>query len=66
MKNNEYGLSFSDVRIVSIPEDVNKTRVSGGYNKIYYGAPGCGKSFIVNKMLDDANVPEAKLYHIRC
>ena len=59
IKNNECGLSFSDVRVVSIPEDVNKTRVSGGYNKIYYGAPGCGKSFIVNKMLDDANVPEA-------
>lgn len=38
-------------------EDANTSRVIGGYNKIYYGAPGCGKSFIVNKTLDDANVP---------
>ena len=40
-------------------EVVSSQRVLGGYNKIYYGAPGCGKSFLVNKMLDDANVPES-------
>lgn len=27
-----------------------------GENKIYYGAPGCGKSFIVKKELDDKKV----------
>ena len=58
IKNNEYGLAFSSTPIASIPEDANGDRVLGGYNKIYYGAPGCGKSFIVNKMLDDANVPD--------
>ena len=55
IKNNEYDLAFSNK---SAPKDVNDSRVLGGYNKIYYGAPGCGKSFIVNKTLDDANVPE--------
>ena len=28
----------------------------GGINKIYYGAPGCGKSFKVQKDLDDVGV----------
>ena len=59
IKNNEYGLSFSNEHVETILEDVNSSRVLGGYNKIYYGAPGCGKSFIVNKKLDDANVPDA-------
>jgi hypothetical protein len=38
--------------------DVNEEKVKGGYNKIYYGAPGCGKSFTVNETLDKAEVPE--------
>ena len=58
IKNNEYGLAFSDKSIEAICEDANSTRVLGGYNKIYYGAPGCGKSFHVNDLLDKANVPE--------
>lgn len=58
IKNNEYGLAFSDKSIETTYQDVNSTRVLGGYNKIYYGAPGCGKSFLVNDLLDKANVPE--------
>ena len=58
IKNNEYGLAFSNKITELINEDVNSTRVLGGYNKIYYGAPGCGKSFLVNDLLDKANVPE--------
>lgn len=27
-------------------------RVSGGFNKIYYGIPGCGKSYKISAMLD--------------
>lgn len=38
----------------SEPNTIEKTK--GGFNKIYYGAPGCGKSYLVNKLLDDALV----------
>ncbi len=34
----------------------SSTKQTGGCNKIYYGAPGCGKSFIVKKALDDKGV----------
>lgn len=54
IRDNEYGVHFADYTA----SDANDSKVLGGYNKIYYGAPGCGKSFIVNKKLDDANVPE--------
>lgn len=57
IKVNEYGIRF--VGEDAETSDVNDTKVLGGFNKIYYGAPGCGKSFTVNKMLNDANVPEA-------
>lgn len=42
--NANYKIMFSDdfsVEMLSKP-------ISGGYNKIYYGTPGCGKSFFVN------------------
>ena len=57
IRDNTYGIGLAN--IVPGPIDANPCKVVGGYNKIYYGAPGCGKSFIVNKMLDDANVPDA-------
>lgn len=50
--------SFDDGERLTADEDVNEEKVLGGYNKIYYGAPGCGKSFLVNKTLNEANVPE--------
>lgn len=49
---------LDDGEPVAADEDVNGEKVRGGYNKIYYGAPGCGKSFLVNKILNEANVPE--------
>lgn len=36
--------------------NVNKTKDKVGYNKIFYGIPGCGKSYHVeNKVLEDVN-----------
>ena len=36
--------------------NVNKTKDKVGYNKIFYGIPGCGKSYHVeNKVLKDVN-----------
>ena len=37
----------------------NSNRVKGAYNMIYYGTPGCGKSYLVNK---DFNEEEYLVY----
>ena len=37
---------------------------SGGINKIYYGAPGCGKSRFISDMLRDANVSEQDVIRV--
>lgn len=36
--------------------NINISRINAGINKIYYGAPGCGKSFYVHQLLTDARV----------
>lgn len=35
--------------------EVNTDFITGGYNMIYYGTPGCGKSHTVNKKYNDSN-----------
>lgn len=44
----------------------NEERVNGGLNKIYYGIPGCGKSYKISAILDykDGFQEEAKLMGI--
>ena len=53
-------INLFDVRqdIIFVKEDTdeNNDKQKGGFNKIYYGAPGCGKSFLVNKYLDEKSV----------
>ena len=62
---NNYKERLLNLKVYNIDMNINqKTRVSnpnaikqkGGFNKIYYGAPGCGKSYLVNKELNDKNV----------
>ncbi len=36
----------------------------GGFNKIFYGAPGCGKSYYVKKMLEDAEVSDEDVFRV--
>lgn len=48
---NLYGQFLSKEKLQSITN-----RAKGGYNKIYYGAPGCGKSRFVSDMLNKASV----------
>ena len=38
--------------------------MKGGYNKYYYGAPGCGKSFYVQKMLEEYGVIEDDIFRV--
>ena len=40
-----------------------KQRISGGYNMIYYGTPGCGKSHTVNVNYGKSNGFEENLVH---
>ena len=45
IKNNEYGVSFANVPAVT-PEAFDYSSTSGaGINMIFYGTPGCGKSY---------------------
>lgn len=45
IKNNEYGVSFANIPAVT-PEVFDYSSTSGaGINMIFYGTPGCGKSY---------------------
>lgn len=62
--SKDYQYDFtSNVKTMLLKEDVNfiYNRAKGGYNKIYYGAPGCGKSYLVQKQLKDNNVPSCNI-----
>lgn len=52
---NEY-LDNVENNLLNHVNNVNKTKDKVGYNKIFYGIPGCGKSYHVeNKVLKDVN-----------
>jgi len=40
------------------------TPAKAGYNKIYYGCPGCGKSHMVQKELEDNKVPKSDIFRV--
>ena len=42
-------LNDSERNNLDVSERENSERITGAYNIIYYGTPGCGKSFKVNK-----------------
>lgn len=44
--------------------DEETTPANGGINKIYYGAPGCGKSRFVADMLEDAKVAKENIVRV--
>ena len=57
------GVSTEDSEVGDGTEEVT-TKSVGGYNKYYYGAPGCGKSFHVKKLLDDYSVDEKNRFRV--
>ena len=57
------GLAADDNSPAESGKGSSESKTKGGCNKIYYGAPGCGKSFIVNSELN--NVGVAKENRIR-
>lgn len=50
IKNNKYGLSFAQTKASSDIEPISKRQV------IYFGAPGTGKSFEINRATKDKEV----------
>ena len=42
--------------------DINWNRIVGGYNKIVYGIPGCGKSYYVSNTIVDKDVNKGSVY----
>lgn len=58
--DNRYGIK---IELDEIEITGDEDRITGGYNMIYYGIPGCGKSHLVNQTysdLDDGldNIPK--------
>lgn len=45
-------------------DDLNARKAKGGVNRIYYGAPGCGKSHYVTDLLIDASVPKENIIRV--
>ncbi len=42
----------------------NSVKPDTGYNKIYYGLPGCGKSYKVKKELEDKKVDDSNIIRV--
>lgn len=55
----KHSLVFGEV--INAKKDVKET---GGYNKLFYGAPGSGKSFFVNQILNQKGVREENKFRI--
>ena len=53
---------FNNSKVEYIVAD--KERLTGGFNKIYYGVPGCGKSYKVNQVFnkDDYHIIRTTFY----
>ena len=65
LNNHFYNNSTQTVVSVKTFSKINNhKKINGGINKIYYGAPGCGKSNILRRNLDDLGVVEDN--RIRC
>lgn len=45
-------------------QNTNNNKAKGGINKIFYGAPGCGKSHHVADLLKNANVPNENIIRV--
>lgn len=44
-------------------EIISLSKAKGAYNKIYYGAPGCGKSYYIkHDILEDSGVEESNVF----
>lgn len=53
---DKFNLKNKDISHYSRDHGVN------GYNKIYYGIPGCGKSYKIKKDLESKNIPQENIF----
>lgn len=42
----------------------NNSKIPGGVNRIFYGAPGCGKSYHVKTLLENAHVEDKNIIRV--
>ena len=54
-------IDLDDIEVFAMNE---QALVKGGFNKIYYGAPGCGKSRYVKDMLKLSQTPESNIVRV--
>ncbi len=57
-------VDITDLTNADDREEETQQVATGGINKIYYGAPGCGKSRFVTDLLHDANVADNHIIRI--
>ncbi|OQB14928.1 MAG: Type-2 restriction enzyme BsuMI component YdiS [Firmicutes bacterium ADurb.Bin193] len=57
-------VDIAELTTIHENDDVNTTIAVGGCNKIFYGAPGCGKSRYVSDMLANANVSNDNIVRV--
>lgn len=57
-----YGLEKKDLQ-KQFNEINNQNRVTGGSNILYYGVPGSGKSYAINKICSDETYMERVVFH---
>lgn len=59
-----YGMEQSDLQeITDDSQEENQYRVTGGTNILYYGVPGSGKSYAINKICSDEAYMERVVFH---
>lgn len=63
-KNSNYTRSQGLKNYRDFLQDLLMKKEVGGKNMYFYGAPGCGKSFEVKKMLDEFNVFESNRFRV--
>lgn len=62
-KKTDFGAYWpSEEELVDMVEIIPAAK--GGFNKIFYGAPGCGKSYYVKKMLVDAGATDEDVFRV--
>lgn len=56
IKNNEYGVAFADKQEATISSSIYEFAKGKAINKIFYGTPGCGKSYYIqHNILEKGN-----------
>lgn len=59
-KINKKEIENTSYKIKNLDENLNKTDKDCSYNQIFYGVPGCGKSYKVKQILKENGIAESQ------